>query len=66
MDYFTLVSTYESYEKGVLWKTLEEAIDDLSKNNDLILQTRHELIIGYICKKIAESKLTITETDDSL
>jgi len=53
--------SYESYEQSMLWKVLEEAIVDLSKNDDLLLQTRTEYVVGYICKKLGESKLRIME-----
>ena len=43
---------YTQYENSYLWDTVQRAVTDLVENKDLILQTREEYVIGYICKAI--------------
>lgn len=52
---------YEDYEKTIGWKTIDKAINDLVKNNDLEECTAREYIVGYIVKSLIEAKVLHTE-----
>jgi len=43
---------YIKYKDSPLWDTLQQAIIDLVENKDLVLQTKEEYVVGYICKAI--------------
>jgi hypothetical protein len=43
---------YAKYENSDLWNTLRQAVTDLIANKDLMLQTREEYVIGYLCKAL--------------
>jgi len=43
---------YEDFENSQAWKILDAAVKALVKNKDIIETTRHELIVGYLCKQI--------------
>lgn len=38
--------------RELVWKIVDEAINDLVKNRDLIETTRRDYIVGYICEKL--------------
>jgi len=42
---------YQKYRNTKSWKVLEEAIDELIENQDLIITTKKEYVIGYLCEK---------------
>jgi hypothetical protein len=43
---------YEKFEESKLWNLIENALNDLIKNQDLELTTRKEYVVGYLCKII--------------
>lgn len=43
---------YKKFEKTKLWELINEALDDLIKNQDIELTTRKEYVVGYLCKVI--------------
>jgi hypothetical protein len=45
---------YEQYENTELWKIVENAINQLIKNQDVVLTTQKEYVIGFLCKQISE------------
>lgn len=47
---------YDAYKDSVLWEIIDEALKDLIENKDLIEQTDHYYVVGYLVKKITESK----------
>ena len=47
---------YENYKGNELWQVIERALDDLIKNQDIVLQTRDDYVIGFIVKSIVNSK----------
>ena len=51
-----MTDTYKVYEKTTEWKVIQQAINDLVENQDLIIKTKLELIIGYLTKHIIENK----------
>jgi hypothetical protein len=53
MTPITFTHPYAKYENSDLWNTLQQAVTDLVENQDLMLQTREEYVIGYICKALA-------------
>jgi hypothetical protein len=36
------------------WSVLERAISDLMDNDDILLRTDKDLVIGYLCKALAD------------
>jgi hypothetical protein len=45
---------YVEFEQTELWRRLEKAIQQLSDNNDIKLQTDQRYIIGYLAKSLSE------------
>ena len=45
---------YSEYEKTDLWEIITKSIDDLIENQDIVLTTPKEYVIGYICKMLTE------------
>jgi hypothetical protein len=45
---------YTNYESQELWRKLDEAIQALVTNGDLVEQTDHNYIVGYLCKVLNE------------
>ena len=48
------VHPYSIYEGTPTWKMVDSAINDLIKNGDVIEQTSHDYVVGYLCKAFAE------------
>ena len=46
---------YVGYEDSDLWNTIQRAIRDLIENKDLVLCTKAEYVVGYICKVLAHT-----------
>jgi hypothetical protein len=55
--YLEMEHPYKEYEKTELWRSIEEALENLIENEDICLQTRPELVIGYLCNKIDRHKI---------
>lgn len=45
---------YKEFEGLVVWKTINKAIAELEDNQDLVLKTPREYVIGYLCKTLIE------------
>jgi hypothetical protein len=50
----TQTHPYVKYENTPLWSTIEKAVNELVKNQDIDLTTKKEYVIGYLCKKISD------------
>ena len=48
---------YNKFTNSKLWQVISNALDDLIKNQDIKERTNKEYVIGYLCKKIIESKI---------
>jgi len=48
---------YVDLEKTLLWNTVNAAITDLRKNQDVKLTTTRQHVVGYICKQLFEKNL---------
>ncbi len=48
---------YKDFETTHLWDVVDTAIDDLVENTDIQETTHRNYIVGYLCKKLAESNL---------
>jgi hypothetical protein len=46
------VSPYETQKGTPVWRIVDNAINDLVNNDDLVEATRHDYIVGYVCKKL--------------
>ncbi|WP_195913919.1 hypothetical protein [Planomicrobium sp. YIM 101495] len=49
---------YEKYENTEQWKKVNQVIAELVENQDIEELTKREYIVGYICKKLAETEET--------
>ncbi|MEM7382779.1 MAG: hypothetical protein AAF400_00375 [Bacteroidota bacterium] len=45
---------YLEYEESSLWRAVQHALNELIENQDLVLQTREEYVIGYICQIVEQ------------
>jgi len=52
---------YENYKNNELWQVVEKALDDLVENQDIVLQTVDDYVIGYIVKTIIDSNDKLTK-----
>lgn len=50
---------YIKFVNTSLWSVLSNAIDELNKNKDLIENTDHQYIVGYLCKVLSEADLIL-------
>ncbi len=50
---------YNKYKKYDFWNIVEDSINDLVKNQDLILQTPNDYIIWYIVKNIMKKSSSL-------
>lgn len=48
-----MTQPYQQFENTDLWKKIEKALKELIKNQDIVVTTKTELVIGYLCKKIS-------------
>jgi hypothetical protein len=46
------VSPYETQKGTLVWRIVDNAINDLVNNRDLVEATRRDYIVGYICEKL--------------
>lgn len=49
---------YKKYEGTHLWTIIKDCLNDLKENQDIIVNTREEYIIGYLCKHLDENSGT--------
>ena len=47
---------YDEYKTNPAWSVGEKALDELVDNQDIVFQTVPDYVIGYIVKKLEESK----------
>ena len=47
---------YDQYKENPAWPVVEEALNELVDNQDIVFQTVPDYVIGYIVKKLEESK----------
>ena len=57
---------YKEYEQTYLWELIDNAVNDLEKNQDIVLTTQKEYIIGYICKSISPELKRLTDEKTQL
>ncbi len=46
---------YVGFEGTPAWSAIDKALQELAGNRDLIETTKHEYIVGFLCKSLAES-----------
>ena len=49
---------YVKFENTEEWKQIESSLKKLIKNGDLVLQTKPELVIGYLVSCLSAKKAT--------
>ncbi len=47
---------YEQFEGTRQWSVLDRALSELTENSDLEEMTRHEYIVGFLCKALATNE----------
>jgi hypothetical protein len=52
---------YTAYEGTATWKLIDQAIGELVANRDLIEQTQHAYIVGYLCKTLSTDALNANQ-----
>jgi len=45
---------YKEFEGLVIWQSIDRAIADLEKNQDITLTTAREYVVGYLCECLTE------------
>jgi len=51
-----LAKLYDSYRNTRVWRVVEEAIDNLVRNQDIVEQTPREYVVGYQCMRLNEMR----------
>ena len=49
-------TSYDEYKTNPAWSVVEKALDEVVDNQDIVFQTVPDYVIGYIVKKLEESK----------
>ncbi len=47
-----MVNPYQKYRETKLWRTIEKALEDLIKNQDISITTEKTYVIGYLCERL--------------
>ena len=55
----TMKTPYDTYKKNPLWNIIEEGLTDLVDNQDIIIQTVPDYVIGYFVKKLVDNAFSI-------
>lgn len=48
---------YQALQNTALWLEIDDAIAQLIGNQDIVENTRHETIVGYLCKRLLDAGL---------
>ena len=51
---------YAEFVGTDLWSAISTALNDLELNQDVEITTRREYVIGYLCQRLAEAELAIS------
>ena len=51
-----MTKIYDEYKENPAWPVIETALNELVDNQDIVFQTLPYYVIGYIVKKLEESK----------
>ena len=54
---------YKEFETSPLWSVIASALKDLVDNDDLILNTSENYVIGYLCKRVMHSQTADDKSD---
>ena len=44
---------YEEYRDTKVWKKVDNALAELEQNQDIVITTAREYVIGYFCQELA-------------
>ena len=55
---------YSELEGSDLWRAMDEELAALEANGDLQLMTAREYVIGSLCKRLSDDRLTKPRQDD--
>jgi hypothetical protein len=53
---------YVQFEKTPLWKVLDAVVTDLQKNQDIVLTTTQQHVVGYLCQELLRQKLVMAKS----
>ncbi len=56
---------YSEYRGTKTWQTLSRAISALERNQDLVLQTKKEYVVGYLASKLPKAKTSSSKPKKS-
>jgi hypothetical protein len=46
---------YEKYEPTEIWVIIRKSLRELEKNNDIVITTHKNYVIGFLCKALSTS-----------
>ena len=53
------MTPYDNYKETEEWEIISSAISDLTKNNDIVLLTADDYIIGYLVKQLLDRRKSL-------
>ena len=56
---------YAALEGTVEWSAIDRAVRELAANQDLVETTKHEYIVGFLCKALADPAYSGSEAGTS-
>ena len=58
------MTPYDNYKETEEWEIISSAISDLTKNNDIVLLTADDYIIGYLVKQLLDRRKSLKKNDE--
>ena len=55
---------YEDHKNSQLWKDIETSIDNLTDNQDVVITTQKEYVVGYLCDMLSDRKRIVAREND--
>ena len=55
-----MTDIYDQYKKTNEWALIQKAVRDLISNQDIILTTMEDYVVGYITKQLVDQKKNFT------
>ena len=53
------MTPYDNFKETEEWEIISSAISDLTKNNDIVLLTADDYIIGYLVKQLLDRRKSL-------
>ena len=58
------MTPYDNFKETEEWEIISSAISDLTKNNDIVLLTADDYIIGYLVKQLLDRRKSLKKNDE--